>query len=457
MDSPYSTTSEIFASGGEEYLKEGHTPMTLPEREEEILKLRRSLKPAARGAGAENTFLSGKAGQGKTAAAKAELAELSAFADGENLDLTTVFFSCEGIASSYTLACGLCEELSGENPNGHSMQKVLDHLWEAMNETGGTIIIVLDEIDNLGTDDKILYSLPRARDKNYINDDVYPSIIGISNDLQWRDNLDPAAKDSLYDDSIFFAPYDANELRDILSRRASKAFKHTTLVYQAPDGDTFEISIDLSDGDGSLERAFQAAGVDRDDCELLGINSDVLSDDVIPLCAAYAAQDKGSARQAIKYLRKAAAIAESEGQSHVDEEDVRAAQGESERELIIEGMEQLTTQGHLALAAVTILELAGHETIRTRKVYEVYRSIADLVDADQLAQRRMRDHLLELDMLSIINARKSASGSVGGEAYSFELRVEPSTALDVLEAVSRFDDVDFNDLAKNWLNEQRTL
>jgi len=66
MDSsPYSTTSEIFAVGGEDYLKEGHTPTTLPERQDEILKLRRSLKPAARGAGAENTFLSGKAGQGR--------------------------------------------------------------------------------------------------------------------------------------------------------------------------------------------------------------------------------------------------------------------------------------------------------------------------------------------------------------------------------------------------------
>jgi len=74
----------------------GHTPTTLPERQDEILKLRRSLKPAARGAGAENTFLSGKAGQGKTAAAKAELAELEAFADAQDLDLTTVFFSCEG-------------------------------------------------------------------------------------------------------------------------------------------------------------------------------------------------------------------------------------------------------------------------------------------------------------------------------------------------------------------------
>jgi cell division control protein 6 len=325
-----------------------------------------------------------------------------------------------------------------------------------MNEIGGTVIIVLDEIDNLGTDDKILYSLPRARDKDYVNNDVYPSIIGISNDFRWRDNLDPAAKDSLYDDSIFFAPYDANELRDILSRRASKAFRDTSLVYEARNGKEFEISVDLDD-DGSLATAFEAYDVDRTDCTLLCIESDVLSDDVIPLCAAYAAQDKGSARQAIKYLRKAAAIAESEGDAHVEEEHVRTAQGEAERELIIEGMEQLTTQGHLALAAVTILELGGHFGIRTRDVYDVYKSLSDHIDADQLAQRRMRDHLIELDMLSIIRARKSASGSVGGEAYTFELRVEPSTAIDVLEAVSRFESVDFDDLAKNWLNDQQKL
>ncbi|NHN66133.1 AAA family ATPase [Haloarcula sp. JP-Z28] len=459
MDSsPYSTTSDIFAVGGEDYLKEGHTPTTLPERQEEILKLRRSLKPAARGAGAENTFLSGKAGQGKTAAAKAELAELKAFADAQNLDLTSMFFSCEGITSSYTLACGLCEELGGENPNGHPMQKVLDHLWDAMNDIGGTIIIVLDEIDNLGTDDKILYSLPRARDKDYVNDDVYPSIIGISNDLQWRDNLDPAAKDSLYDDSIFFPPYDAHELRDILSRRASKAFRDTSLVYETPAGEEFEISANLDDNDdNSLADSFEAIDADRSECTLLRIHSNVLSEDVIPLCAAYAAQDKGSARQAIKYLRKAAAIAESEGDSRVGEEHVRTAQGEAERELIIEGMEQLTTQGHLALAAVTILELGSHSEIRTRDVYDIYKSLSDHIDADRLAQRRMRDHLIELDMLSIIRARKSASGSVGGEAYTFELRVEPSTAIDVLEAVSRFESVDFDDLAKEWLNEQQTL
>lgn len=120
-------------------------------------------------------------------------------------------------------------------------------------------------------------------------------------------------------------------------------------------------------------------------------------------------------------------------------------------------MEPLTTQGHLALAAVTILELGGHCGIRTHDVYDVHTSLSDHIGIDQLAQRRRRDHLIELDMLSTIRARRSASGSVGGEAYAFELRIEPSTAIEVLEAISRSDSVNFDDPTKQWLNEQETL
>jgi len=111
--------------------------------------------------------------------------------------------------------------------------------------------------------------------------------------------------------------------------------------------------------DGSLADSFDHVEADRSDCTLLRIDSDVLSADVIPLCAAYAAQDKGSARQAIKYLRKAAAIAESEDSTCVEEEHVRTAQGEAERVSSSRGWSSFTTQGHLALAAVTILELGA--------------------------------------------------------------------------------------------------
>jgi len=101
-------------------------PTTLPERQDEILKASTvvSLKPAARGAGAENTFLSGKAGQGKTAAAKAELAELEAFADAQDLDLTTVFFSCEESPRATRSRVGSVRTPVARTPMGHPMQKV---------------------------------------------------------------------------------------------------------------------------------------------------------------------------------------------------------------------------------------------------------------------------------------------------------------------------------------------
>jgi|APHM01.1.fsa_nt_gi hypothetical protein len=66
----------------------------------------------------------------------------------------------------------------------------------------------------------------------------------------------------------------------------------------------------------------------------------------------------------------------------------------------------------------------------------------------------MRDHLLELDMLSIIRGRKSASGSVGGEAYTLELRVEPPTVIGEPETVSQFDPASFDDFKRTSISGQ---
>lgn len=91
----YSATSKLFEH--EEVLREEHHPDELPEREAEIEDLHMALAPAARGVGANNVFLHGKAGQGKTAAVKAELAELEHHAEHESdhLNLTTSYISCE--------------------------------------------------------------------------------------------------------------------------------------------------------------------------------------------------------------------------------------------------------------------------------------------------------------------------------------------------------------------------
>lgn len=396
MPTSYNVQTTIFAD--EQVLTEEYTPEGLPERESELEALHMALMPAARGVGANNVFLYGKAGQGKTVAAEVELEELEYHAEheSETLDLTTLMISCEGLTSSYQVASRIVRELTDNRPIGRSTDVVFSMMYDALDEIGGTIIIVLDEIDTIGTDDRILYSIPRARAKDYVADDVYPSVIGISNNLQWRDNLSPKVKDSLYDDSIHFAPYNATQLQPILERRAEKAF---------------------IDG--------------------------VISNDPVTLAAALSAKDKGSARQAIQYLYKAGQLASSRGDDALTRDHLREAEQQVERKRIVEGMESLTIQGTLALAAITKLELSDENPIRTKHIFSEYRELAELISAEPLVRRRMRDHLLDLDMQGILTAKKQGAGSVGGQYYTFKLNVAESTVVDILQEVSRFETVDF--------------
>lgn len=431
----FSDTSPIFKR--EEVLREEHHPDDLPERVDEIEDLHMSLSPAARGVGANNVFLHGKAGQGKTAAAKAKLSELQDHAEHESdhLNLTTCYVSCEShdLSTSYKAASRIYQELTGENrPTGYATDVVMDMMFEAMNDIGGTIIIVLDEIDTLGEDDRILYSLPRARAQGYVDDHVYPSIIGISNDLQWRDNLSPKVKSSLYDDSVLFAPYDANELRQILRRRAAKAFRDTELIQ------VDEIATDGGERGSIVE-------VDNSGQEYL-FRSEVLTDDVVPLVAALSAQDTGDARQAIKYLRKAGELADRNNDEQVTADHVREAEALVERETVVEAMREMTTQAHLALAALTALELAGDAPVRAKPTYGVYKNIASKVDADKLGQRRFKDHLRELDMQGIADGEKVTAGSIGGPAWEYQLQVDTEIAVEVLKDTTRFANIDFNSI-----------
>lgn len=149
---------------------------------------------------------------------------------------------------------------------GYQQKRIFNELYTDLEAIGGTILIVLDEIDTIGSDDDILYELPRARSNYRL--DVKLGVIGISNNFKFRDNLTPKVKDTLCEEEILFPPYDAPDLQNILRKRADSA------LYEG-----------------------------------------VLEDDVIPLCAAFAAQDSGSARQALRLFRKAAEIAEEEALS----------------------------------------------------------------------------------------------------------------------------------------------
>lgn len=284
------------------------------------------------------------------------------------------------------------KEFSVSKPRGYDKTTVFNLLYDELQARGGTVVVVLDEIDNIGTNDDILYELPRARSNENI-EDMWVSVIGISNDFEFRDNLSPKVKDTLCDEEIHFAPYNADQLQSILSRRAEKAFQ---------DG--------------------------------------VLRSDVIPLCGAFAAQDKGSARQAIRYLYKAGELAGNQNQATVTTDHVREAEDIIERKNIEKGIRDLTTQDHLALASVVSLTVDGETPTRTREVYAEYKNITKELASDPIAMRRVRDHLQELDLIGIVEGRTKTSGIQGGTHYVWQLDADIEMTLDVLREVDRLGD-----------------
>jgi archaeal cell division control protein 6 len=399
---PYGKSVDVFAD--ESVLKEDWQPEQLPERKSELEEIRNALAPATRGVNAHNLFLYGKTGQGKTVAIDHEVELLQEYADSENdLNLSVIKTSANNQTTSYQLCAHLIKEIRGrtKKPSGIDQQSMFDLLYQEISNLKDTVIIVIDEIDAIGSNDELLYELPRARKNGHI-EDQWVSVIGISNNLQFRDNLSPKVKDSLYDSEIEFAPYNADQLTTILERRAERAFV---------DG--------------------------------------VLDGDVIPLCSAFAAQDEGSARQAIRLLYKAGEIALNRDEETVLEHHVREARDILERKRIEEGMRSLTTQDQFALLSIVALEIDEETPARTRQIFQKYKSIVDRLDGNQLVERRVRDHLQSLGMQGFLLVETRNKGIQGGSHYRFELKTDLEATLDILGEDSRIDDVvaDLTDIA----------
>ncbi|NUB93922.1 AAA family ATPase [Haloterrigena sp. SYSU A121-1] len=376
----------------ENVLHDDYQPESLEERDDEIEQYTAYLQPVINGSQPRNVFLYGKTGVGKTAATKYLLHHLEEDAKQyDDLSVTTVYLNCEDLTSSYRVAVALVNTL--RNPSdqisrtGHPLNAVYEKLWTELDRIGGTILIVLDEVDYIGDDDSILYQLPRARSNEKI-ERARIGIIGISNDFKYREKLDPRVEDTLCERELHFPPYDANELQNILERRVTLAFK-----------------------DGILEG------------------------DVVPLCAAFAAQDKGSARQGLDLLLEAGDLARRRNDSIVTEDHVREAKQLLEKQRIEESMKELTSHGHLTLLAVVASTIAKPSEVpfQKQRLYEQYTDLAVATDRDPLGGRAFHNHLAELSMLGILDRTKRNEGRSGGIYYEYQVDVSIDAALSTLD------------------------
>ena len=402
-------TRESFVIRDKDVLREDYEPDDLEERGEELDEYAAALRPVVQGWQPSNVFLYGVTGVGKTAATHVLLNELlETTGDYDDVELNVIELNCTGLTSSYQVAVNLVNEIrSPSHPlttvqssqqtmseTGYPQKRVFNELYDDLEEIGGTILVILDEIDNIGSDDDILYELPRAR--SHLDLDVKLGVVGISNDFKFRDNLSPKVKDTLCEEEVLFPPYDATELQNILRKRADQA-----------------------------------------------LFDDVCTSQVIPLCAALAAQDSGSARQALRLLRKAADLAQSESldageQKRITEDHVRDAKRAIERQQVVDGMHSLTRHGQYVLLVMCNLTADDKAPERTKKIHEYYTTLTREFGSDPLKRRRVHDHLSDLTLHGILERVESSSGR--GNYNQYELDVSFESALEALE--HEFDDLD---------------
>lgn len=397
----YMDSNSLF-QGDRDILRPSYIPENLPHREEQIQNLASIMVTALRGDRPSNVLIFGKTGTGKTAVVRYLEREINRLKrENPDSDLNNkfsqhninkveyVYVNCEVVDTHYGVMKNIgnkfMEEWSDQIPfTGWPIEKVYESLRDSIDEKPKVVIIILDELDKLvaKSGDSVLYHLSK------INNELEKSkvsLIGISNNLKFTELLDPRVKSRLGEEKMIFPPYDAEQLKDILSNRAEKAFK-----------------------------------------------PDILGNDVISLCAALAAQEHGDARRALDLLRVSAELAERKNCSSVTTDHAYKAKNKIEQDCVREAVRTLPTHSKLILYSILLLEKNGGDKLTTGEVYSGYCELSKKSGMDPLTQRRTTDLISELDMLGLVNARVKSFGR-RGRTKEIQSSVDKKDIIDLIE------------------------
>ena len=351
-------------------LQTSYTPETITHREEQIEQIASILAPALRGERTSNLFVYGNTGTGKTVSVQCVKNELLKRNDSEKNNLIIQYINCKLKKISdteYRILAELIKKLGGSVPaTGLPTDQVYNKFLELIDNEKKLILIIFDEIDHAVNkiSDNFLYNLTRLNSelsKSQI------SIIGISNNLTFLDDLDPRVRSSLSEEEVVFPPYNALQLKDILRERAEKAFK-----------------------------------------------PGVLDEGVISKCAAFAARDHGDARRALDLLRIAGEIAERNNCSKILLKDIDLANDKIEKDKLLDIVKTEPKQFQLTLLSIIqYIEKNKVKDMFTGDVYNTYQELCTDTRTEILTQRRVSDILKEFDMMGLINSSVISKGRQG--------------------------------------------
>jgi len=376
-------------------LQSSYTPENIPHREKQINQIASILAPSLRLERPSNLFIYGITGTGKTLTIQYVRDKILKRAKEQNIALEIIYVNCKlkKVADTeYRILAEILKKLGSEVPEtGLPTGQVYQKFLEVIDSKKQILILILDEIDQAveKIGDGFLYTLTRINSE-LTNAQI--TIIGISNDLSFLDNIDPRVRSSLGEEEIVFPPYDALQIQDILNQRVKEAFKEK-----------------------------------------------VLDEEVIAKCAALAAQEHGDARRALDLLRVAGEIVERENREKIVLEDIDKANKKIDTDKIFEEVLTSPKQWKLTLLAIIdlFLEKGNKEKIFTGEVYDLYSKFCFKTKTERLTQRRLSDIISNWDMAGLINARVISKGRWG---RTREIRIDhPKQTIEKIQFMLRED------------------
>ena len=360
-----------------------YIPSRLLFRDEYISRLGHLFAPLLRGQRSSNLFIYGKPGTGKTAVTRYVINRLQKKAKEINSRVCFSYVNCRITGTEYRVAFSIARDVGVNVPfTGLSVKEVIDRFKSKIISDNVPVLIVLDEIDALVTryGDDLLYTLTRINDSNQA---AKLMIVGISNDLRFKEYLDPRVLSSLSEEEIVFKPYTPEELEAIIMDRASEAFFEGTVSLEA-----------------------------------------------IKLCAAISGAEHGDARKALDLIRVAGEIAEELGANKVKPIHVQMARDRIERDKTVEVILSLPLHSRLILTSILLCLKEGDlNSVRSSVAYSKYCELANLLSSRPLSSRRFIGLVKELSILGLLDKRIENYGRRGGRVTMIRLAL-PMTNLE---------------------------
>ena len=337
----------------------------LDVRDAEIQDLSSHFAPMFRGGHPIHLSLYGKTGTGKTVTMLYYLNMLQALCRKKKIDMRYIHLDLSTPKPCFRvlndLACYL--DASKRYKKGISLDELMSKIEEKLESYRGYFIIFVDEIDHVRRDlDSFLKFLVKRLPQTVALKLV---LVFSSNRLNWQDNIDPRIKSFLKINEVFFKPYNAIDLQQILSLRIRKA-----------------------------------------------LNQQMIEEGVLEKIAAVSSRTHGDARKAVELLSKSALIAEKEGMK-VTMELVDRALDDIEKDKYVAMIKSSPKQLQAVLYSIIALTARVTKPVYTGDAYAGYQLFCSKINLRALTQRAFSDLVSELDMYGFIQAKVFSKGRYG--------------------------------------------